>query len=176
MAVLQRIKELFVPLATEDDAEIVPAPLTKYEIHLLTERHLKEVLRLNLRCFKSGDNYTKGVFEHLLSIPNGLSYQITTSEGQMVAFIFLAIDDSGYAHITTIGVAPEHRRRGLGIKLLQYIEDGLRKRKVYTVFLEVRVSNTAAHKLYHQYDYLITQKVANYYTDGEDCFIMVKSL
>ncbi len=176
MAVLQRIKELFIPLAIENDEEIVPAPPTEYEIHPLTEKNLKEVLRLNLRCFKSGENYTKGVFEHLLTIPNGLSYQIVTETGQMVAFIFLAIDEGGYAHITTIGVAPEHRRRGLGLKLLKYIEDALRTRKIYTVFLEVRVSNFAAHKLYHNFGYSMTQRVLNYYTNGEDCYIMVKGL
>lgn len=176
MAVLQRIRELFIPLAFENEEEIIPAPLTEYEIHPLTEKNLKEVLRLNLRCFKAGENYTKGVFQHLLTVPDGLSYQIATEDGQMVAFIFLAMDNAGYAHITTIGVAPEHRRRGLGLKLLQHIEDALRNRKIYTVFLEVRVGNFAAHRLYHRYGYFITQKVSNYYTNGEDCYIMVKPL
>lgn len=176
MAVLQRIRELFIPLAIENEEEIVPAPMTEYEIHPLTGKNLKEVLRLNLRCFKSGENYTKGVFQHLLTIPNGLSYQITTASGQMAAFIFLAIDNAGCAHITTIGVAPEHRRRGLGLKLLKHIEDALRNRKVYTVFLEVRVGNFSAHSLYHRYGYFITQRISGYYTNGEDCYIMVKPL
>lgn len=176
MAVLQRIKELFIPLAIENEEEIVPAPMTEYEIRPLTEKNLKEILRLNVRCFKSGDNYTKGVFEHLLTIPNGLSYQAATEAGQMVAFIFLAIDDANIAHITTIGVAPEHRRRGLALKLLKHTEDALRKRKIHTVFLEVRVSNFAAYRLYHRYGYFITQRISKYYTNGEDCYLMVKPL
>ena len=175
MAVFQKIRELFIPLTVEDE-EIVPAPLTEYEIHPLTVKNLKEVLQLNLRCFKAGENYTKGVFEHLLSIPNGLSYQITCEDGQMVAFLFLATDETGIAHITTIGVAPEHRRRGLAIRLLDHAEEALRRRKIYTVFLEVRVSNLAARNLYNRYGYLVTQRVAKYYTNGEDCYLMVKSL
>ncbi|MEJ7699096.1 MAG: hypothetical protein WKF71_05540 [Pyrinomonadaceae bacterium] len=39
---------------------------TVYEIYPLTELHLKEVLTLNLRCFKQGENYTKYTFSYLL--------------------------------------------------------------------------------------------------------------
>jgi [ribosomal protein S18]-alanine N-acetyltransferase len=176
MAVLQRIKELFIPLTVENDEEIVPAPMTEYEIRPLTEKHLREILRLNVRCFQNGDSYTKGVFQHLLTVPDGLSYQITTAEGQMVGFIFLAVDQTNIAHITTIGVAPEHRRRGLAVKLLKHAEDALRARNTQTVFLEVRVSNFSAHRLYHRHGYFITQRVKHYYTNGEDCYMMVKPL
>ncbi|MEJ7699673.1 MAG: hypothetical protein WKF71_08535 [Pyrinomonadaceae bacterium] len=41
-------------------------PSTVYEIRPLTELHLKEVLTLNLRCFKEGENYTKYTFSYLL--------------------------------------------------------------------------------------------------------------
>ncbi|MGI9055273.1 MAG: hypothetical protein ACR2F2_05665 [Pyrinomonadaceae bacterium] len=57
MAVLQTIRNLFVPVREEVAPEIViPAPPTAYEVHTLTEKHLKEVLRLNLRCFPKSEN------------------------------------------------------------------------------------------------------------------------
>lgn len=176
MAVLQKLRELFIPLAIESDEKIIPAPLTEYEIRSLTEKNLKEVLRLNVRCFRNGDSYTKGIFQHLLTVSNGLSYQIATVGGQMVGFIFLVVEPANVAHITTIGIAPEHRRRGLAVKLLQHAEDALRKRGVHTIFLEVRVGNSAAHRLYRRHGYFITQRISRYYTNGEDCFMMVKPL
>ncbi|MCY7374591.1 MAG: hypothetical protein LH472_01285, partial [Pyrinomonadaceae bacterium] len=71
MAVFQTIRNFFfVPLTVSEPEIIVPAPPTDYEIRPLTDKHLKEVLILNLRCFKEGENYTKHTFSYLLNEPN----------------------------------------------------------------------------------------------------------
>ncbi|MET0751782.1 MAG: GNAT family N-acetyltransferase, partial [Pyrinomonadaceae bacterium] len=77
---------------------------------------------------------------------------------------------------TTVGIAPEHRRRGLALMLLQYAEEALQKRRVSIIMLEVRVSNVAAQNLYRGLNYSIVQLLAKYYNNGEDGFLMVKSL
>ena len=155
---------------------IVPAPSTTYSIHPLTDKQLKEVLLLNLRCFKSGENYTKYTFSYLLSEPNCLSYRVLTPNGNMVGFIFIMVNLNGAGHITTIGVAPEHRRRGIALMLLKHIEDALKQREVNLVMLEVRVGNLAAQNLYKNFGYSIVQRLKEYYNNGEDGFLMVKSL
>ena len=175
MAVFQKIIEFFTPLQPEPEI-IVAAPETTYEIRPLTDKHLNEVLQLNQRCFKKGENYTKYTFSFLLSEPNTLSYRIASPTEEMIAFIFVMVSDDGRGHITTIGVAPEHRRRGLAQKLLAHMEEALRKRGVNTIFLEVRTDNTAAQTLYRQLGYIIVQKLPKYYSNGEDGFLMVKSL
>lgn len=176
MAVLQTIRNFFIPARVEETEIIVPAPPTDYEIHPLTVKHLKEVLRLNIRCFKKGENYTKHTFNYLLNLPNGLSYRAVTPEKDMVGFVFVSVSPEGIGHITTIGVAPEHRRRGLAARLLQHAETALRERGISTAVLEVRVGNVSAQNLYRACGYAVTQKVYQYYTNGEDCFIMVKPL
>ena len=177
MAVLDKLFNFFVPVQAEEEPEvIVPAPPTVYEIRPLTDKHLKEVLKLNLRCFRAGENYTKYTFNYLLSEPDCISYRIVTPSGQMVGFVFIMTNKDGTGHITTIGVAPEHRRRGLAVKLLRHAEESLQRRRVSIVMLEVRVSNTAAQSLYRGLDYSIVQRVKNYYNNGEDGFLMVKSL
>jgi len=176
MAVFQKIREYFIPPAGFEPQIIVPALQTAYKIRLLTEKHLKEVLKLNLRCFKAGENYTKYTFSYLLSEPNCLSYRIITPNNQMVGFIFIMTDEDGSGHITTIGVAPEHRRRGLANKLLRQAEEALEKRNINTLMLEVRVSNFAAQNLYRHLGYVIVQRLLKYYNNGEDGFLMVKPL
>ncbi len=176
MAVLQTIRNFFIPAQTEEPEIIISAPLTTYEIYSLTIKHLKEVLRLNVRCFKKGENYTKHTFNYLLNLPNGLSYRIITANKDMVGFIFVSVSPEGVGHITTIGVAPEHRRRGLANRLLLHTENALRTREINMVVLEVRVGNISAQNLYRDCGYTITQRVSKYYTNGEDCFIMVKPL
>jgi ribosomal-protein-alanine N-acetyltransferase len=176
MAVFQSIRNFFVPPIVSEPETIVSAPPTNYEIRPLTDKHLKEVLKLNLRCFKSGENYTKFTFSYLLNEANTLSYRIVTPTDQMVAFVFVMTNSDGTGHITTIGVAPEHRRRRLAHKLLVHTEDSLQKRSINTVMLEVRVSNQPAQNLYREFGYTIVQRLANYYNNGEDGFLMVKSL
>jgi ribosomal-protein-alanine N-acetyltransferase len=176
MAVLQTIRNFFAQPVPFEPEIIVPAPPTVYEIRALTDTQLKEVLMLNLRCFKSGENYTKYTFNYLLCEPNGLSYRIVTPSEQMAAFIFLMTSPEGTGHITTIGVAPEHRRRGLAEMLLQYSEEALKKRGIGIIMLEVRVSNLPAQKLYGKFGYSIVQRLSKYYNNGEDGFLMIKSI
>jgi ribosomal-protein-alanine N-acetyltransferase len=177
MAVFQSIRNFFIPTPVFEPEIIVASPPSVYKIHPLTEKQLEEVLKLNLRCFKAGENYTKYTFSYLLGEPDSLSYRIVTPTGQMVAFVFVMTSrEDGTGHITTIGVAPEHRRRGLGNKLLNHAEEALRKRGIGVVMLEVRVGNLAAQNLYRAFDYSIVQRLPKYYNNGEDGFLMVKSL
>lgn len=176
MAVLETIRNFFLVGVPREDVEIIPAPLCEYSVHPLTIDHLTEVLRLNIRCFTNGDNYTKHTFDYLLKEPRTLSYFIRTEKGDLVAFAFVMVDENGAAHLTTIGVAPEHRRRGLALMLLEHIEAALRNRDIGTIVLEVRVGNTAAQELYLNNGYNVVQRIAKYYNNGEDCFLMMKAI
>ncbi len=77
------------------------------------------------------------------------------------------------AHVTTIGVIPEYRRRGLGeLLFLALIEEAIR-RQVTWVTLEVRVSNASAQALYTKYGFTVQGRRPRYYSDNnEDAFIM----
>ncbi|MGB7070139.1 MAG: ribosomal protein S18-alanine N-acetyltransferase [Pyrinomonadaceae bacterium] len=176
MAVIQTIRQLFTADETSEPRIIVPAPDTEYTIKPLTSNQLKEVLRLNMRCFRSGDSYTRHTFAYLLSLPTALSYRVVTSKSEMVAFAFVMITETGAGHLTTIGVAPEHRRRKIAERLLQHTERSLSKRGIATMMLEVRVGNVAAQNLYRSNGYAAVQRIGNYYINGEDCFLMIKPL
>jgi [ribosomal protein S18]-alanine N-acetyltransferase len=177
MAVLETILSFFTPVpAVGPETVVVPAPPTTYSIRPLTADQLDEVLRLNFRCFRNGENYTRHTFSYLLSEPQTLSYRVVTAEGEMAAFVFVMINHEGAAHVTTIGVAPEHRRRGLATRMLEHVERALKKKGLSTVVLEVRVGNTAAQDLYKRSGYSVVQRIATYYHNGEDGFLMMKSL
>lgn len=176
MAVLQTIRSFFIPDEKSEPEVIVPAPPTVYTVRPLTEHNLHEVLKLNIRCFRNGENYTKHTFSYLLGEPATISYQIQTSEHKMAGFVFVMINADGAAHLTTIGVAPEHRRRGLAQRLLSHLENALRAKAVATVVLEVRVSNITAQELYKRSGYSVVQRMKRYYNNGEDGYLMVKSL
>lgn len=174
MAVLESIRSFFLPVLVAEPEVIVPAEPTTYDIRPMTLDHLSEVLRLNIRCFRNGDTYTKYTFDYLLNEPRTLGYRVVTPTDEMVAFAFVMVNENNAAHLTTIGVAPEHRRRGVAAHLLEHIEEALRRRNVGTIMLEVRVANASAQDLYRRKGYTIVQRIGKYYNNGEDCFLMMK--
>lgn len=174
MAFLQTLRNLLLPFAEREDVPVVPAPPTSYSVQPLIERDLDEVLRLNLRCFANGENYTKHTFNYLLTQPNAICYQIATEERVMAGFVCVLVGNNGTAHITTIGVAPEHRRRRLAERLLAHLDRALAKRSIGSVMLEVRVSNRAAQDLYKHCGFSVVQRLSSYYNNGEDGFLMMK--
>jgi len=176
MAVMQKIRDILRPEVIEIRGAVAIAPQSTYEIFPLTLEHLNDVLRLNLRCFVGGENYTRQTFKHLLTEPNVLSYRIVTSEKHLAGFVFVFANKKNVAHITTIGIAPEHRKRGLAKKLLKHVEAALLRRNFDSIVLEVRVNNYKAQNLYHKLDYSIIQKIEGYYSNGEAAFLMAKNL
>jgi ribosomal-protein-alanine N-acetyltransferase len=175
MAVLQRIRDFIAP-ATYPNEIVVPARRTVYSISPLTTKHEKEIWQLNQRCFPRSETYSRATIAFLLSDAKTIAYRVVSYEGEMAGFVFLNLDPEGAGHITTICIAPEHRRRGLARLLLFHAEAALQKKEMNTVFLEVRVGNQAAQNLYKGLGYSVVQRLNAYYNNGEDAFLMVKSL
>ncbi len=176
MAVFQSIRNLFFLPHVAERELIIPAPPTNYRIKPVTYSNLAEILRLNVRCFKDGENYSKNTFNYLLNEPKSLSYKTVGDHGAITGFIFVLVNSDGAGHITTICVAPEHRRRGVARLLLEHTEAALAAKSISTVMLEVRVSNHSARDLYIQSGYSVMQRVSKYYNNGEDGYLMMKSL
>jgi ribosomal-protein-alanine N-acetyltransferase len=148
-----------------------------YQIRSLTTKNLDELDALDRRCFTNGDFYTRHTLEFLLREPNSLAYYIVSPKtGQMVAFLIAMHEPDGTGHITTIGVAPEQRRRGLAFLLLEHCEHAFRLRNVRTMRLEVRTNNFGAQQLYARAGYVVAQRMNCYYANGGDGFLMIKSL
>jgi ribosomal-protein-alanine acetyltransferase len=181
MAVLKKIRSRWWAPSSEEyprDAEVT-APVavgTRYDIRPLTISHLDDCWRLDQQCFVDGEAYSRETFEYLLTAPESVSYRVATSGGAMVGFVIGLIEPDHTGHITTVGVAPEHRRRHLGKRLMNEVEKGFKERNVRIVRLEVRSLNIPAQKLYQRLGYSITQRLPKYYSNGGDGLLMLKSL
>jgi ribosomal-protein-alanine N-acetyltransferase len=86
------------------------------------------------------------------------------------AGLWLMVDE---AHVTTIGVHPDHRGHGAGELLFNGLIDVAWQMQASRMTLEVRVSNTGAQALYRKYGLEIAGLRRRYYSDnGEDAYIM----
>lgn len=77
------------------------------------------------------------------------------------------------AHITTIAVSNDVRRKKIGEALLNRVLEDCYKNEIKYITLEVRVSNTPAIKLYEKYGFKSLGLRKGYYqNNNEDALIM----
>jgi ribosomal-protein-alanine N-acetyltransferase len=90
--------------------------------------------------------WTAATFRRLLDRP-GAELWVVEERGRVVAYAVLwCILDQG--ELANIAVEPGARGQGIGGRLLDHLVDVARERGVHRLFLEVRESNEAAHRLY----------------------------
>jgi ribosomal-protein-alanine N-acetyltransferase len=74
--------------------------------------------------------------------------------------------------IMNVVVSPDHRREGIGRHMMSWVLDEGKRRGCTEAFLEVRVSNAAAIKLYESFSFSVIHTRPKYYRDGEDGLVM----
>src|SRR5215469_2928136 len=126
MAVLKRFRSRwFSPREEPSVIALVPPPLdARYEVRPLTIAQLDDCWRLDQRCFVDGEAYSRDTFEYLLAAPESVSYRIVMQNSVMAGFVIGLVEPDHTGHITTIGIAPEHRRRHLACRLMEKVEAG----------------------------------------------------
>lgn len=84
--------------------------------------------------------------------------------------LWLVLDE---AHIATLAIHPDYRRRGIGEHLLITALEAARAEGAKRAFLEVRASNLAAQAMYAKLGFAVDGRRLHYYKDnGEDAVLM----
>jgi ribosomal-protein-alanine N-acetyltransferase len=71
------------------------------------------------------------------------------------------------AHLLNLCIHPDWQNRGYGSLLLEYAIDYVSRSETRAMFLEVRISNPRAEKLYKNRGFRIVGRRASYYQSGE---------
>jgi len=128
---------------------------------------IEELLRIERECFTK-EAFTKEQIAILLRNPDAIGL-LARVNSEVAGFIIGLVEKHGKieaGHVYTIDVAVKHRRRGVGIKLLQEMENAFLKRGVETIYLEVRADNQAARRLYQKQGYAEIEPLNHYYSTG----------
>jgi len=80
------------------------------------------------------------------------------------------------SHLLSLGVMKGFWGKGVGSSLLREYLRRLEEDGVDFSFLEVRVSNERAIRLYERFGYVKYKVLKAYYMDGEDAYLMVREL
>ena len=99
-------------------------------------------------------------------------------EAQVVGYVVadtVPNHGSPLGHVKDIAVDPDHRGEGIGSTLLDSALDVLDDVDAGSVKLEVRATNDGAISLYREFDFEHRRTIPNYYGNGEDALVMVRS-
>ncbi len=146
-------------------------------------RDLDKVIDINRQCLP--ENYPESFFRTIfsecpkgfaLAEVNGIIVGYTMGRIESGLSLFSIFHRAKKGHTVSIAVLPEYRRSKVATKLINASSEAMREYGADELFLEVRMSNTAAVKLYESLDYKIVKELRHYYRDMEGAYLMAQKV
>lgn len=141
-----------------------------FDVVPMRRRHLRAVVAIEQAIFPSP--WSASLYLSELGQGSTRAYFVARCDGVVIGYagLMLAV---GEGHVTTIGVSQPWQRRGVGRMLLTKVARAAIERGAEALTLEVRVSNTGAQSLYHEFGFAPAGIRKNYYAEvNEDALIM----
>ena len=137
----------------------------------MTSEHVPQITHLETLCFH--DPWSEKSIASELE--NALSLWLVAVEGDDVIGYVGSQTVLGWSDMMNVAVHPDHRRRGVGEKLVIALEEALKAQESTCLTLEVRASNDPARTLYEKLGFVEVGRRKNYYRNPkEDALIMRK--
>lgn len=136
----------------------------------MQESDIPEVLEIERMSFTTP--WSEAVFYNEIHNPFSIT-RVTLTDEKLVGYICAnQIIDEG--HILNLAVHPDYRRRGIASTLVKNILKELKDCACRVLYLEVRISNHAARKLYEGFGFKVVGIRKCYYVSPiEDAVIMM---
>ena len=144
---------------------------------------LQSVMHINRLCLP--ENYMDFFFMDLHQrFPE--TFIVAEQDGKIVGYIMCRIEVGlaslglggliRKAHVVSIAVLPQGRRKGVAQALLVKAMKGMLHYNAKLCYLEVRVTNAPGVALYKKLGFEASRTLKGYYSDGEDAYMMTKKL
>jgi ribosomal-protein-alanine N-acetyltransferase len=133
---------------------------------------------LDQACFAPGIAWSEAELHYFLRYPGNIAL-VAEEHSRIAGFAIAGSQKRGgvlVGRLITIDVDSSMRRRGIGHRLLQTLEDRLRAQKAVAVLLEVAVDNLSAQEFYVRHGFVRTGRIPGYYMDRIDALVMEKPL
>ncbi|MFB6268495.1 MAG: ribosomal protein S18-alanine N-acetyltransferase [Halobacterium sp.] len=155
-------------------------PASGTSIRQATRADLLDVFRIEKQVFDQPWPYS--AFERQVGSPSFLVSEasgLVDGTGRITGYVVadtIPNHQRPLGHVKDIAVRPTARGDGVGQALLERALGALARRGARSVKLEVRESNDAAISLYEKFGFEYLRTLPQYYTDGEDAYVLVTTL
>ena len=99
------------------------------------------------------------------------TFLVVEKNEEFIGFV-IGITQKNEGHILVIAIKESYKKKGVGTFLMKKLMDIYEKKGVMKLKLEVRASNTPALSMYKKLGFKITNRLRNYYENGEDVFLL----
>ena len=139
----------------------------------MTGTDLPAVLELEYALFGE-EAWTEGMLaSELAGVASGRYYLVAEHAGELVGYAGLLTPGGGQADVLTLAVAEQRWGHGIGAALLDALLSEAARRGCREVFLEVRVDNERAQRLYLRRGFAeIGIRRGYYQPSGTDALVM----
>ncbi|MBQ8869262.1 MAG: ribosomal protein S18-alanine N-acetyltransferase [Oscillospiraceae bacterium] len=139
----------------------------------MSEREIEGIAALEKECFN--DPWSADSLKEELTNPNARFFA-AVSGNEVLGYIGCILV-CGEGSITNVAVKTNTRRMGVASRLIETLVNALKNEKAESIFLEVRLSNSAAQKLYEKFGFVICGERKDFYRNPlENAYIMKLSL
>lgn len=132
---------------------------------------LDAVLRVEQSAYAHPWNYTN----FMDALHSGYQAQMLVCDGNLLGY-FVAMQGVDEVHLLNITVAPEHQGQGWARLMLDALAQWARGQGAQSMWLEVRMSNVRAQRVYASHGYREVGRRKQYYPAGqgarEDALVM----
>jgi len=147
------------------------------EVHIspMRRRHLRSVLRIESQVYPTP--WTHGLFVSELALRSSRAYVIARVGREVIGYAGLLTPGGGQADVLTMAVTEQRWGRRVGATLLDALISEAARRGCTEVFLEVRIDNERAQRLYAGRGFTeIGVRRGYYQPSGTDALVMRLSL
>lgn len=151
-----------------------------YNLRVFRVEDLNRVMAINFECLP--ENYSSSFYRELYGrFPE--TFIVAEAEGDIQGYLMCRVE-RGFSklrslsparllHVVSIAVREQFRRRGIAKALMfEAMKKGTAAYEATECYLEVRVGNDSAVKLYERLGFTKTKRNYGYYLDGEDAWVM----
>ena len=147
--------------------------MVNIEVRDMTNSDIDRVMEIENLCFKAPwgkEDIYREINDNKLSVMS-----VITVNDIVVGFCdYWNTFDSGT--ICQIAIHPDYQHQSLGTRLFDEVLKDAKAKKIRTMTLEVRETNSKDIKFYQKFGFVIALVKEKYYTNGENAIYMIKEV
>ena len=124
-------------------------------------------------CYQPDIAYSRAELRFYLNHADSIA-RVAEARREILGFVIAQIETDRWAHVVTLDVMPEARRRKIGTALMASVHDTCKARKVLMSFLEVDSANQGAQLFYEGLNYRYVATLRGYYGGHSDAYRMMR--
>ena len=100
---------------------------------------------------------------------------VAAAQNSLTGFAIMNFGDAS-AHLSLLAVRPSHQRRGVGARMMAWLEESALVAGIATISLELRTNNSAARDFYRALGFRETACIPGYYQGVETALRMSRDI